>query len=58
MKKQYVAPKIIIESLNDQCALMAGSFTETLKTTDVRDGGDFVQHGRAAWFANDDFDEE
>lgn len=56
MKKQYVAPKIIIESLNDQCALMAGSFTETLKTMDVMDESSFEQYGRQGRFS--DWDEE
>lgn len=51
MKKQYVAPKIIIESLNDQCALMAGSFNEPLKPSSVRDGDDFVQYGRQSRFS-------
>ena len=50
MKKQYIAPKTLLVNLNKQRALMAGSITERLKTTDVMDGGGFVQHGRAAEF--------
>lgn len=58
MKKQYIAPKTLLVNLNKRCVLMAGSFTERLKTTDVMDGGGFVQHGRAAEFVyDDDFDE-
>lgn len=61
MKKQYIAPKTLIVNLNNQCALMAGSITETLKTTGVRDGDGFVQHGRASRFSyydDEEFDEE
>ena len=58
MKKQYIAPKSLLVNLKKQGALMAGSITERLKTTDVMDGGGFVQHGRAAEFVyDDDFDE-
>ena len=58
MKKQYIAPKTLLVNINNQRALMAGSITERLKTTDVMDGGGFVQHGRAAEFVyDDDFDE-
>ena len=59
MKKQYIAPKTFIVNINNQCALMAGSLTETLKTMDVMDESSFEQYGRETWFAdNDDFDED
>ena len=61
MKKQYIAPKTLIISLNNQCALMAGSITEPLQSTNVQDGDGFVQHGRASRFSyydDEEFDEE
>ena len=60
MKKQYIAPETLIISLNNQCALMAGSITETLQSTNVKDGDGFVQHARAGRFGyyDDEFDEE
>ena len=56
MKKQYIAPKTLIISLNNQCALMAGSFNETLKTESVSDGDGFTQYGRQGRFS--DWNEE
>ena len=37
MKKQYINPEITVVVLNIQNQLMAGSITETLKTTEVYD---------------------
>ena len=60
MKKQYIAPETFIVNINNQCALMAGSITETLKSTNVKDGDSFVQHARTSRFGyyDDEFDEE
>ena len=43
MKKQYINPKTTVVVLNTPCQLLAGSITETLKTTEVYDDMDFVQ---------------
>lgn len=56
MKKQYIAPETIIVELNNKVALMTGSFNETLQSTEVSDGGGFVQYGRQASFS--DWDED
>ena len=60
MKKQYIAPETFIVNINNQCALMAGSITETLQSTNVQDGDGFVQHVRASrfdYYYDDEFDE-
>ncbi len=54
MKKQYINPETTVVVLNTQCQLMAGSITETLKTTEVDDDMDFVQCGRGVNVWGDD----
>ena len=60
MKKQYANPLTTTLVIDTQLQLMAGSvFNETLKTTEVNDGDDFVQGSRQSsnvW--DDEFDED
>ena len=55
MQKQYINPETTVVLLDTQGQLMAGSITETLKTTDVGDDTDgFVQHSRGFNLWDDD----
>lgn len=54
MKKQYINPETTVMVLNTECQLMAGSITETLKTTKVDDDMEFVQYSRGNSLWDDD----
>ena len=59
MKKQYISPLTLVVAVTESCAILAGSVTETLKTTEVSDGDtDFTQYSRGYTLWDNEEEEE
>ncbi len=57
MKKQYISPLTLVVAVTESYAILAGSVTEALKTTEVSDGDtDFTQYSRGSSLWDDDED--
>ncbi len=57
MKKQYISPLTLVVAVTESYAILTGSVTEALKTTEVSDADtDFTQYSRGSSLWDDDED--